>query len=99
MSEPRCEGANSVRGGARLDVAVGKEVLYQGAVRTQHAGVVGGEAEGQQILQGRVLAALCLLLQNLLARRRVLRGVQFQLMTSNSFHHPKFEMLQVQLSC
>lgn len=97
MSEPRCNGASSARCGAHLDVAVGEEVLDQGAVRTQHASVVGGEAEGQQILQGRVLAAFCLLLQNLLARGRVLRGVRFQLMTSNTFHHPKFETLQVQL--
>lgn len=60
-----------------LDVLVREEVLHQGAVSARHAGVVDGEPKGQQLPQRRVLASFRLLLQDLLARRRVLRVSRF----------------------
>lgn len=60
-----------------LDVAVREQVLHQRAVRAGHAGVVDGEAVGQQVAQVRVLARLSLSGQDLTRRAaRVRVGVQ-----------------------
>lgn len=46
-----------------LDVAVSKQVLHQGPVGTRHAGVVDGEAKGQQVAQLAALHSLSLSLR------------------------------------
>lgn len=45
----------SGRGHQHLDVAIGEQVLHQRTVHAGHAGVVDGEAVGQQVLQLQVL--------------------------------------------
>ena len=58
-----------------------KEVFNQSAVSTWHAGVVDGKSKGQKLPQRSVLARLRLLLQDLLARRRVLQETGAPLQT------------------
>ena len=53
-------------------MAVRKQVLDERPVRARHAGVVAGDAVGQQVLQRGVLRRLRLCLQDLAAVRRVL---------------------------
>ncbi len=55
-------------------MAVREQVLDERAVGARHAGVVDREAEGQQVAQVVVLARLRLGLQDLPARRALLRG-------------------------
>ncbi len=72
-----CPNLNSMGGRprpARLHMPVREQVLHERAVGARHARVVHGKAEGQQVLERAVQAALRLGLQHLAARRRLLRA-------------------------